>query len=112
MNDLLLIPLDDTVLFPEMTITIAADVGSEEHVLVVPHGDDGYGSVGTIAEVIETGSLPGGAAAATIHGVERAVPGVARTAADGSLRIDAAPHADEVADTERVRELERNLRAV
>jgi ATP-dependent Lon protease len=112
MNDLLLIPLDDTVLFPEMTITIAADVGEEEHVLVVPRSESGYGSVGTIAEVIETGALPGGAAAATIHGVERAVPGVARTAADGSLRIDADPHADEVVDAERARELERNLRAV
>ena len=112
LDDLLLIPLDDTVLFPGMTVTIAAEIGGEETVLVVPRHDDGYAAVGTVAEVIETGDLPGGGRAATIRGIGRALPGAARTGADGQLRVDATSHADEVADPEQVRELERNYRAV
>ena len=33
---LLLVPLDDSILFPGMTVTIAADVGEAERVFVVP----------------------------------------------------------------------------
>jgi ATP-dependent Lon protease len=114
-TDLLLIPLDDVVLFPGMTVTIAADVAGEDRVLVVPRsgeGGDGYGTVGTVAEVVEGGRLPGGGHAATVHGTERALPGAARTAADGTLRVSAEGRADQVADPDRVRELEREYRAV
>ncbi len=111
-TDLLLVPLDDTVLFPGMTVTIVADVGDEDRVLIVPRHDDGYAAVGTVAEVIETGSLPGSARAATVHGIERAVPGAARTGADGKLRVSAEAHSDETDDSDRVRELEREYRAV
>jgi ATP-dependent Lon protease len=111
-TDLLLVPLDDTVLFPGMTVTIVADVGDEDRVLIVPRHDDGYAAVGTVAEVIETGSLPGSARAATVHGIERAVPGAARTGADGKLRVSAEAHSDEIDDSDRVRELEREYRAV
>ncbi len=112
MNELLLIPLDDTVLFPSMTVTIAADVGDAERVLVVPRVDDEYAEVGTIAEVVETGRLPGGIAAATVHGLQRATPGAATTGSDGRLRVEAIPHNDSAPDTDEVRELERNYRAV
>jgi ATP-dependent Lon protease len=112
LDDLLLIPLDDTVLFPGMTVTIAADVAGEDTVLVVPRHEDGYAAVGTVAEIIETGDLPGGGRAATIRGIGRALPGAARTGADGQLRVDATSHNDEVGDPEHVRELERNYRAV
>ncbi|MGB3099439.1 MAG: endopeptidase La [Solirubrobacterales bacterium] len=111
-TDLLLVPLDDTVLFPGMTVTIVADVGDEDRVLIVPRHDDGYAAVGTVAEVIETGSLPGSARAATVHGIERAVPGAARTGADGKLRVSAEAHSDETDESDRVRELEREYRAV
>ena len=111
-KDLLLVPLDDTVLFPSMTATIAADVGEEERVLVVPRHEDGYAEVGTIAEVIDSGRLPGGGRAATLHGIERALPGAARTGSDGTLRVSATPRQDEVSDPDRVRELERDYRAV
>jgi ATP-dependent Lon protease len=115
MNDLLLIPLDETVLFPSMTVTIAADTGDEERVLVVPRADDEYGEVGTIAEVIETGLLPGGTHAATVRGVSRAVPGAATTGPDGRLRVSATPHVDPApapAEEEAIRGLEREYRAV
>jgi ATP-dependent Lon protease len=111
-EDLLLIPLDDTVLFPGMTVTIAADVGEQERVLVVPRHDDGYAEVGTIAKVLDTGRLPGAGRAATLQGLERAIPGAARTGSGGELRVGAEPHRDEISDAEKVRELERTYRAV
>ena len=33
---LLLVPLDDSILFPNTTATVAADVGDSERVLVLP----------------------------------------------------------------------------
>ena len=33
---LLLIPLEDTVVFPNMTVTLTVDAGDEERVLLVP----------------------------------------------------------------------------
>ena len=39
---LLLIPLDDSILFPGMTVTIAADVGDAERVFVLPRHDGEY----------------------------------------------------------------------
>ncbi len=111
-NDLVLIPLDETVLFPNMTVTISADVGDADTVLVVPRHEDGYAEVGTIAEVLETGRLPGAGHAATVRGVRRALPGVARTGSDGKLRVSAKPHTDEVNDEDRASELSREYRAV
>src|SRR5688572_11886522 len=115
MSNLLLIPLDDVVLFPGMTVTIAADVGDEDEVLIVPRTDDEYGDVGTVAEVVESGRLPGGAHAATVRGLTRGVPGVASTGPDGRLRVEVAPQADPALTSdehEQVREQEREYRAV
>jgi ATP-dependent Lon protease len=36
MTKLLLIPLDDTVVFPTMDVTLPVDVGDAEQVLLVP----------------------------------------------------------------------------
>ena len=36
MTDLLLIPLDDTVVFPTMDVTLPIDVDGEQRVLLVP----------------------------------------------------------------------------
>jgi ATP-dependent Lon protease len=112
MENLLLIPTDDTVVFPGSTVTIAADVGDAERVFLVPRHEGAFASVGTVAEVIETTRLPGGQVAATVEGVYRAQAGAALDADDGSLRVEATPHADEVQSDERVRELEREYRAV
>ena len=54
-----LVPLDDSILFPGMTATIAAEVGDAERVFVLPRPDGEYGRVGTVAEVAEKGRLPG-----------------------------------------------------
>jgi ATP-dependent Lon protease len=114
MNEPLLIPLDDTVLLPGMTITIAASVGDSERVLVVPHDEEaGYAEVGVIAEVLERGRLPGGVEAITVRGLHRATPGVAATGEDGELRVEADEHPDRLpANTARIDELAREYRAV
>ena len=73
-ESLLLIPTDDTVVFPGSTVTIAADVGDAERVFLVPRHENDFASVGTVAEVIETTRLPGGQIAATVEGLHRARP--------------------------------------
>ena len=36
METMLLIPVDDSVVFPNMTVTLTVDVGDDERVLLVP----------------------------------------------------------------------------
>src|ERR1700736_56751 len=55
-----LIPLDDTVVFPNMGITLTVDVGEDERVVLVPHHENEFLEVGTIAETSEQVRLPGG----------------------------------------------------
>ncbi|HEV2980340.1 MAG TPA: hypothetical protein VGX51_02830, partial [Solirubrobacteraceae bacterium] len=55
-----LIPLDDTVVFPNMGITLTVDVGDDERVVLVPRHDNEFLEVGTVAEVSERIRLPGG----------------------------------------------------
>src|SRR5436190_2157557 len=50
-QNLLLIPLDDTVVFPTMDVTLPVDTGDEDHVLLIPRHEGEYASVGTIARV-------------------------------------------------------------
>src|SRR5918999_415594 len=50
---MLLVPLEDLVVFPNMNVTLTVDVGSEERVLLVPRHENQYASVGTVAEVEE-----------------------------------------------------------
>ena len=54
MSKLLLVPLDDIVVFPNMNVTLTIDVGDEERVLLVPKHDGEYAKVGTVAEVTDT----------------------------------------------------------
>ena len=42
METLLLVPVDDSVVFPNMTVTLTVDVGDEERVLLVPREDDEF----------------------------------------------------------------------
>jgi ATP-dependent Lon protease len=111
-TSLLLIPLDDTVVFPTMDVTLPVDVGLEERVVLVPrHGDD-FASVGTIARVADRVRLPGGVRGAQLEGVARGVLGAAQADGRGQLRIEVAEHPDDVPVDGRTRELEREFRAV
>jgi ATP-dependent Lon protease len=108
---LLLIPLDDTVVFPTMEVTLPIDAGSDERVLLVPRHDGEYAKVGTIARVAERVRLPGGARAVALQGVARGVAGAANTDAQGRLRVEVDEREDSVPVDGRTRNLEREYRA-
>src|SRR3954454_17069463 len=109
---LLLVPVDDSVVFPHMTVTLAVDVGDEERVLLVPRTGDKFTGVGTVAEVVERVRLPGGARAAALQGLYRGVAGAATTDASGDLRVEVTPYPDDDHSDQRLWELEREYRAV
>ncbi len=113
MTPLLLVPLEDVIVFPNMTVTLPVDVGNEERVVLVPVHEGEYGSVGTVAEVADRVRLPGGGRAVTLTGLHRGVAGAAHTDAEGKLRVqvEERPDPEDVRD-DRVRELEREYRAV
>jgi ATP-dependent Lon protease len=109
---LLLVPLDDTIIFPAMTATIAAEVGDEKRVLLLPRHEGEFASVGTVAEVLETARVPGAGGVATVGGLHRGIPGAAVPDGDGRLRVEVAEVRDGTPADERTRELEREYRAV
>src|SRR5919198_4551724 len=95
MGTLLLVPVDDSVVFPHMSVTLAVDVGDETEVVRVPRTEGRFASVGTIAEVVERLRLPGGARGVGLQGLHRATIGAASTDANGQLRVEVAPHPDD-----------------
>src|SRR5882672_3068772 len=112
LSTLLLVPLDDTVVFPNMNVTISADVGDEARVLLVPRHDGAYAKVGTVAEVAERVRLPGGVEAVSLMGLHRGVAGAAHSDAQGRLRVEVQEQPDTEPPGVRTRELEREYRAV
>lgn len=112
MSTLLLIPLDDTVVFPTMDVTLPVDVAGEERVLLVPRHEGEYGKVGTVARVTDTVRLPGGGRGASLEGEARGVIGAAQASLDGQLRVDVEEHVDGEPVDGRTRDLEREYRAV
>src|SRR3954465_1019349 len=123
-STLLLIPLDDTVVFPTMDVTLPVDPGDEERVLLVPRHEGEYAPVGTIARVANRLRLPGGPRGAPLEGrpprragpapcggVARGIAGAAHTDPAGRLRVEVAEHPDDVPVDGRTRELEREYRA-
>ncbi|HEY5193004.1 MAG TPA: endopeptidase La [Solirubrobacteraceae bacterium] len=107
-----LIPLDDTVVFPSMGITLTIDVGEDERVVLVPRHENEFLEVGTIAEVSEQLRLPGGGHAVALSGEHRALIGAAQTGPEGELRVEVDERPDDVPVDKRTRELEREYRAV
>ena len=107
-----LIPLDDTVVFPNMGITLTVDVGDDERVVLVPRHENEFLEVGTVADVDEQIRLPGGGRAVAISGQHRALIGAAQTGAGGELRVEVDERPDEVPVDGRTRNLEREYRAI
>jgi len=112
LSDLLLVPLEDTVVFPGMTVTLTVDVGDEDRVLLVPRHESEYATVGTVSEVADRVRLPGGGTAVAVSGLHRAVIGAAHTDSQGRLRVEAEERPDENPPPVQTRELEREYRAV
>ncbi len=112
-ENLLLVPVDDSVVFPNMSVTLAIDVSDdEERVLLVPREDDAFADVGTVAEVLEQVRLPGGGRAVALNGLYRGSAGAAHTDPLGNLRVEVTPHPDDNPVDGKTRELEREYRAV
>ncbi len=109
---LLLVPVDDSVVFPNMTVTLAVDVGDEERVVLVPRRGDEFASVGTVAAVVDRVRLPGGGRAVALEGLHRGRIGAASTGPSGALRVEVEPHPDDEPVDGRTRDLEREYRAV
>jgi ATP-dependent Lon protease len=112
MTSLLLVPLDDTVVFPTMDVTLPVNVGDEERVLLIPRHDNEFAKVGTIAEVTDHLRLPGGGRAVALSGVSRGIAGAAHTDSLGRLVVEVTEHKDDVPVDGRTRNLEREYRAI
>jgi ATP-dependent Lon protease len=111
-SPLRLIPLDDTVVFPNMGITLTVDVGDDERVVLVPRHEGEYLDVGIVAEVSDHVRLPGGGRAVSLSGEHRAVIGAAQTGPDGALRVEVEERPDDQPVDGKTRNLEREYRAV
>jgi ATP-dependent Lon protease len=107
-----LIPMDDTVVFPNMGITLTVEVDDDERVVLVPRHESEFLEVGTIAEVDDRLRLPGGGRAVALSGQHRALIGAAQTGPGGELRVEVDERPDEVPADGRTRNLEREYRAI
>jgi ATP-dependent Lon protease len=112
MSRLLLVPLDDIVVFPGMSLTLAIDAGDEERVLLVPRHEHEFAAIGTVAEVSNRVRLPGGGRAYELQGLHRGVAGAAQTLPDGRLFVEVDEQPDPVPVDGKTRNLEREYRAV
>src|SRR4029077_13471379 len=111
-SKLLLVPLDDIVVFPNMNVTLTVDVGDETRVLLVPKHEGEYAAVGTVAEVTDTVRLPGGGRAVALNGLHRGVAGAAETDPSGRLFVEVEERPDDIPTDGKIRDLEREYRAV
>jgi ATP-dependent Lon protease len=112
LDKLLLIPLEDSVVFPHMTVTLTVDTAGEERVLLVPNHENEYASVGTVAEVVESVRLPGGGRAVVLNGLHRGVLGAAESDPRGRLRVDVDERPDSEDWDAKLRELGTEYRAI
>jgi ATP-dependent Lon protease len=112
MERLRLIPLDDTVVFPSMTVTLPLQVGDDRRVFLVPRHGTEYAPVGVVAEVTEQVRLPGGGRATVLNGLHRGVAGAASSGPAGNLVVDVQEKPDVIPPGSRTIDLEREYRAV
>jgi ATP-dependent Lon protease len=108
---LLLIPLDEAIVFPSITATLTVDTGDEDRVFLLPRQNGEFGRIGVVAEVIEHGQLPGGAHVATVVGLHRGLAGAAEPDGD-ELRVDVQEIHDGHPQDEQTTELMQEYRAV
>jgi len=123
MNETLpLLPLTSGVVLPGMVFTMALETDEAKaaadaagsaggRLLLVPHIEGRYASVGVVSEILETGELPGGPLAMVVRGVQRAVIGSAVPATGQALWVQVEPVAAKPA-TPKEHELAREYRAI
>ncbi len=116
-----LLPLRSGVLLTGMAFTIALEspeaaaaaeaAGVGGRVLVVPHIEGRYASIGVVAELVEHGELLGGATAVVVRGLDRARLGTGVPGTGNALWVEAEVVVEAEPD-ETMGELAREYRAV
>src|SRR6266446_4841802 len=116
-------PMDDVVVLPHMTVTLAVEGDTAKAaleaarqgnrlILLVPRIDGQYGTIGTVARLGEGTELPTGAEAFMLRGEYRARLGSGQADIGGALFVKADPISDPEPPTERATELAREYRAL
>jgi ATP-dependent Lon protease len=117
-----LLPLKSGVVLPGMVFTMALETGEAKaaveaarsaggRLLLVPHIEGRFASVGVVAEVMEEGDLPGGLPAMVVRGDARAVIGTGVPGTGDALWVE-AELLSEPESTATANELAREYRAV
>ncbi len=117
-----LLPLKSGVMLPGMVFTMALESGEAVaaadaaasaggRLLLVPHIEGRYSSIGVVSEIAERGELPGGLVAVVIRGDQRAHIGTAVPGTGEALWVEAELVAEDAATPAAV-ELAREYRAV
>ena len=117
-----LLPLKSGVVLPGMVFTMALESDEARaaveaarsaggRLLLVPHIEGRFATVGVVAEVMEEGDLPGGLSAVAIRGDQRAVIGTGVPGTGDALWVEAEPIV-EGEPTSAASEVAREYRAV
>jgi ATP-dependent Lon protease len=119
------LPLPNGVVMPQMVVTISAEspeaiaaassAGESGELLLVPRVGDRYATVGSLARVESTGTLPGGAQALVVRATGRARIGTGVVGTGAGLWVTADAVVDEPVSDEARRlgtELRATLRAL
>jgi ATP-dependent Lon protease len=117
------LPMDDVVVLPHMTVTLAVEGDDQKAaieaarqgsrmILLVPRIEGKFGTIGTVGRLGESAELPTGAEAFMIRGDYRARLGGGQADIAGALFVQTDPIADPEPPTERSLELAREYRAL
>src|SRR5579864_4839900 len=117
------LPMDDVVVLPHMTVTLAVEGDSQKAaieaarqggrlILLVPRVEGKFGAIGTVARLGDSADLPTGAEAFMIRGEYRARLGSGQADIGGALWVKADPITDPEPPTEKSVELAREYRAL
>src|SRR3989440_639075 len=117
------LPMDDVVVLPHMTVTLAVEGDNQRAaieaarqgsrlVLLVPRLEGKYGSIGTVGRLGDSAELPTGAEAFVTRGESRARLGGGQADVGGALWVKADPITEPEPPTEKSQELAREYRAL
>jgi ATP-dependent Lon protease len=117
------LPMDDVVVLPHMTVTLAVEGDGQKAaieaarqgsrlILLVPRIEGQFGKIGTVARLGDSAELPTGAEAFSIRGEYRARLGSGQADIGGALWVKADPVPDPEPASEKAIELGREYRAM
>ncbi|MHB1582548.1 MAG: endopeptidase La [Acidimicrobiales bacterium] len=117
------LPLQSGVVLPGMVFTMALESDEAKaaaeaagsaggRLLLVPHIEGRYATVGVVSEIVEQGELPGGLPAVVVRGDARAAIGTGVPGTGRALWVEAEPVTETATSPAAVTELAREYRAV